>query len=104
METMGQSASSATCRHSSTESFLWNSGAYSRMRPQPTHSRLQSSNGSSIRVKGNFSVRSSFFFIRYLATVRFKLIGLDMNALSSPGWTVFQFWVYQHTGWRYVKQ
>ena len=64
MFTIGAPASSATRRHSSTDSRLSKTWSYSRMRPQPSHARLHSSSGSSISVNGK---RSSRLMRRFLS-------------------------------------
>src|SRR5215813_6722978 len=55
METIGAPHSSRAFKHCSTLSFSRMVSAYSRMRPQPVHVRLQACRGSSIITSGNLS-------------------------------------------------
>src|SRR5690242_20446662 len=66
IETMGAPHSSAAWRHCSTESFSLMVSAYSRIRPQPVHVRLQACRGSSIITSGNFSTPRSLLPAMYL--------------------------------------
>src|SRR6476659_4848494 len=66
MDTMGAPHSSTALRHCSTESFSFIVSAYSRMRPQPVHVRLQACRGSSIITSGNLSMPRSLLPAMYV--------------------------------------
>src|SRR5947207_13824228 len=82
METTGAPHSSRARRHCSTVSFSRIVSAYSRMRPQPVHVRLQACRGSSIMTSGNLSTPRRRLPAMYLDMLAVKLIG---NLKLPPG-------------------
>src|SRR5207245_8176718 len=75
METIGAPHSSRALRHCSTVSFSRIVSAYSRIRPQPVHVKLQACKGSSIMTSGNFPT----------PRIRLPAMYLDMLAVILKG-------------------
>src|SRR6516225_6975702 len=75
METIGAPHSSAALRHCCTVNFSLIVSAYSRMRPQPVHVRLQACSGSSIITSGNLSTPRNRFPAMYFDMLTVMLKG-----------------------------
>src|SRR6516165_7805964 len=85
METIGAPHSSDAFRHCWTVSFSLIVSAYSRMRPQPVHVRLQAWSGSSIITSGNLSTPRNLLPAMYFDMLAVILSGNLTTPSQSDG-------------------